>query len=1066
MTTRLFTEKARNFLKRSLLILLALAVVDTSAPVVNNVYALDEELLDKYAANNIMFYDPEVECDDATKLSGKCGGEVEGDDNTSRTKDAVAKYGEVAINLQIEYGVPWELVFGQFAMESSVGTAGVAVSIWDEMNGYNWLGHHGPDPVGGACPNTAGKHSIDQSWGPNGHNHCFRVYQSIADMIGGHMFDFLRNGLYDEMLQNATASNWNLDAAGLSYVCMYVQGQSTSACDTGSAQTYWNGVKTYMTIADGVASEKGWPTSEEVAKNNNLAAGGKHTTMGNITGDVPNHSMHYDCSEAGGGTATTGSKIMVIGDDIITQTKDKEDGLAAKLSTAEFYTKEYLGLKDGAAADDSVIDKIKDLKNNDSLRDVIVVAAGTDNGTQTYSKDDLTAIVDEVGNDKQVVFVTLYNGNGPEIFDAVNGYMRTIASEKENVKVADWANSATTELVNDDMHTPSDGNGVKKFTDLIVSAVGAEMYNNINSNENCDCDDNGSITGGLTEEQAEKLIEYYKDPSTSSKYTVTLRTDNCVNMSGFFVQLFSKASWASDNGRGVVHELLAANPDLKGGTEVQPFSIFSVVDDSTACDPSTSTCCDGGYCGHTGVVVAVNGTDIMTVEAAWEDPGFTGVKHHTADYFKNTKYPNEVFAYLNPKMDYAALTAVVGGSINTSSSTSTLVNTTWADGWMSSGIEGFQKLSAAEDSRPIGDASTASDFVTNGKDGTVGPNKITMIATDRIDYSSNILDMYDYTGGDIFPPHFTVDMKHKKIYQHLPITKPGAALSGDDNLSGGIQVALIGFSDMYNGSYDESWDLQSGNFGDSEWAYLALLLQAITTETEIPKETSADWSSAYNKLSATDWQNATGFVGAMHAPNGDYTDPGNIWEKINTQLAKMGTSVDCDNGNNGEFVWYNQCDSKWGSLSYGECNDICGSGCGCTSFAMMATQLTGKTYTPDDVCTYAGDKGMHICGVGSSHALPETIADHYGLTVEDLGTGASTDTISDYLKKGYMIWTCGSGAEPYTSGGHCIGIRGITSGGKWLIADSKGNGETTSFEEWDPETIHRSGSPYKALKAK
>jgi hypothetical protein len=267
-------------------------------------YALTDEMLDKFAANNIMFYDPDDACSNPTRLSGRCGGEIESTGNVDRTKEAVAKYGEVAINLQLEYGVPWELVFGQFAAESSVGTAGVAVDIYNEADGYNWLGHHGPSPSNGACPTAVGKYSADYSWGPNLHDHCFRVYRSIADMIGGHMFDFLRNGNYDEMLRNASADNWNLDAAGTIYVCMYVQGLSMSDCDTSRAQGYWGTVKQYMGYADEVAAEKGWPTGEEVAKNNNLPVGGRHTELGNITTGVPNHSLHYDCN---GNTVSNGT---------------------------------------------------------------------------------------------------------------------------------------------------------------------------------------------------------------------------------------------------------------------------------------------------------------------------------------------------------------------------------------------------------------------------------------------------------------------------------------------------------------------------------------------------------------------------------------------------------------------------------------------------------------------------------------------------------------------------------------------------------------------------------------
>lgn len=257
----------------------------------SSTYALTDEMLDKFAANNIMFYDPDGACSNPTRLSGKCGGEVEGNDAISRMKDAAAKYGEVAINLQIEYGVPWELVFAQMAKESGVGVAGIAKHIYEDYGGYNWLGHMATyDSSSNSC-SSRGKYSIDQSYGPygdgEGGTRCARIYQSIADMIGGHMFDFLRNGLYDELLTYSSADNWDLDRAGVAFASKY-SGYSNNT-------SYWNDLKNFITKVDEVASEKGWPTSEEVAKNNNLPIGGRHTQLGNITSDVPDHSLHYDC---------------------------------------------------------------------------------------------------------------------------------------------------------------------------------------------------------------------------------------------------------------------------------------------------------------------------------------------------------------------------------------------------------------------------------------------------------------------------------------------------------------------------------------------------------------------------------------------------------------------------------------------------------------------------------------------------------------------------------------------------------------------------------------------------
>ena len=1000
-----------------------------------------------------------------TNCSGACGAEIEGNDNKSRTRDAVAKYGGVAINLQIEYGVPWEFVFAQFIAESGAGVAGVALNIANDMKGYNWLGHHGPDPVNGSCPNSAGKYSINKSWGPNGNNHCFRVYESIADMIGGHMFDFLRNGWYDDVLKKAGASTWDIDSAGVTYACAYVQGKKLDTCDTSKANKYWNTMKYYIKIADDVAKEKGWPTSEEVAKNNHLPVGGKHPQLGDITKDVPNHSLHYDCSAAGGGTATQGTKVDIIGDNIISNTKDKDNGLSKKLSDAAFYDKEKLALRDDSSKDnESVLDKIKELSKRDAVRDAVIVAAGSDTGKTTYAKSDLTAIIDAVGSDKKVIFVTLYDASDPKMYDEVNGFMRELASAKPNVKVADWASAASDKLVGEDKHTPADGEGVQKFSELIVSAIGSEMFNNESTKENCDCDTSGPVSGGLDEEQAGKLIDYYKDPESQKHYTLTIRTDNCVNMSGFFVQLFTDLKWASDNGVGVVHAMKNANPDLEVGTEPKPFSIFSVW--------GTSDNCAG--CGHTGVVVAVNGDDITTIEASWLDPSFTGIKHHKLDYFKNQTYPSEVFAYLDSNMKWDALTKITGGSANAATTESTLVNEEWKDGWLSGGIEGVTKKPALESSVSMGDSSYTFDYDTNISDGTAGPNKITIESTESAS-STDILDNYK-SDDKLYVPHFTVDMKNKKIYQHLPVNKPATFLGSNYNLSAGIQVAILGYSSKDSSGYSADWDILSDKFGETEWSYFSMLLQALCDKYDIPKKTDQDWSKP-NHLSASAYRSATGILGAMHSPDESYFEPGNIWEKANASLARTATSVECSKEgegapNYGEFVNYDQCDPRWSALPYSG-GDMCHSACGPTSFASLISYLLGREILPTE--TAISDAVAYINGqpYGSKDNMSAVLIDkNYSKELEystDIpyingsNTSAVVDKISSMLKDGWVIHVSGAGYYgPWTSGGHFIGIRGITEDDKWLIGDPNGyRGKANTEKEWDPTALVSGGMHYK-----
>ena len=66
-----------------------------------------------------------------------------------------------------------------------------------------------------------------------------------------------------------------------------------------------------------------------------------------------------------------------------------------------------------------------------------------------------------------------------------------------------------------------------------------------------------------------------------------------------------------------------------------------------------------------------------------------------------------------------------------------------------------------------------------------------------------------------------------------------------------------------------------------------------------------------------------------------------------------------------------------------------------------------------------------------------------------------------------MVWTCGGGPDPFTEGGHCIGVRGVTSDDKWLLADSKGNGEEVTLKkEWDPNDVYPYMGTFQAIRKK
>lgn len=194
------------------------------------------------------------------------------------------------------------------------------------------------------------------------------------------------------------------------------------------------------------------------------------------------------------------------------------------------------------------------------------------------------------------------------------------------------------------------------------------------------------------------------------------------------------------------------------------------------------------------------------------------------------------------------------------------------------------------------------------------------------------------------------------------------------------------------------------------------------------------------------------------------TDEG---KKLLASLIYEAVSSNSSNCNSGKFVWYGQWLEPWANQPFGS-STIGAAGCGPTSFAMMATVLLGREITPTETAKIAGDAGMYVPGSGSSWDITEYLAEHYGLEYEYISVSSTEDAvnkITQHLKEGWMIHTSGGGSIPFTSGGHYIGIRGITSDGKWLLADS-GHAEEYSTEyQWDPTEVVTAGMNISNIRA-
>lgn len=169
--------------------------------------------------------------------------------------------------------------------------------------------------------------------------------------------------------------------------------------------------------------------------------------------------------------------------------------------------------------------------------------------------------------------------------------------------------------------------------------------------ENNYCNNNsGPALSGLTESQAQKLADYYNGPNVdASEYGLPSGKTNCVSFSMWFTKAIASLSWVSGNGRDVAHAL-AEEHNLPEGTEPRPYALFSVTHGITYCGEA--------LCGHTGIVVAVNGDEVLTVEAAYPStPAYVTTRDRS--YFENTVYQN-TFTYLDSSVDQSKLKNIVG----------------------------------------------------------------------------------------------------------------------------------------------------------------------------------------------------------------------------------------------------------------------------------------------------------------------------------------------------------------------------------------------------------------------
>lgn len=200
---------------------------------------------------------------------------------------------------------------------------------------------------------------------------------------------------------------------------------------------------------------------------------------------------------------------------------------------------------------------------------------------------------------------------------------------------------------------------------------------------------------------------------------------------------------------------------------------------------------------------------------------------------------------------------------------------------------------------------------------------------------------------------------------------------------------------------------------------------------------------------------------------------GAVYEIINERSGRV---VDYYNTDYGDItfsdaetpvVYYNQTDSRWGNKMYGKSGTIGEAGCGPTALAIAVASLTSNQVTPYDVAQWSVENGYRCEGNGSYHSLIPNGGAHYGLTVT--GVGNDSKRLVDALKNGKLVIAIMSKGH-FTSSGHFIVLRGVTEGGKILVADPAS--VKRSNQEWElgiilNEASRRAGSggPFWVMSA-
>ena len=352
-------------------------------------------------------------------------------------------------------------------------------------------------------------------------------------------------------------------------------------------------------------------------------------------------SNDVSASDATGVLTTDGSNVTIIGDSI---TEGSKEAILALMPNADIHSQISKQFYTGTGDNPGGYTIMKQLADEGSLRDVVIFALGTNGNITSGQAEDVVSLA---GISRKVVFVTNYSTK--KDYTSNNNIFAKMSNDNTNVDVVDWKGAVESHesqylSPNDGVHPTAEGREL--FASLIASA-GASVASEI---PECGI---GSVDGGLTEPQTIAVQLYYNEIG-GANYVAGLPggINNCVSFSTFFVRKFTTlgmSAYSRGNG-GDIAANFAADYGLPSGDEPRPFAVFSIT--------SNYVQCGNGGCGHTGVVVNVNGDDVTTLEANYGETGGAKIVHRDKSYF-TSRANGDPFTYLDSILDESALKSAI-----------------------------------------------------------------------------------------------------------------------------------------------------------------------------------------------------------------------------------------------------------------------------------------------------------------------------------------------------------------------------------------------------------------------